>query len=795
MKKKNAINIILALLMIVSTISVGTAKINANCIPEITVEKEVYDGEDYVDEVEAAISDILTFRITVSYHSNCGNSYMHTNISVKDTLPDCLEFSDNVLIEYGSETYSGTTDELGKTIYWNLTDSENTWLDQDIKLWDTSMYPEKQDTVTIYFDAEVVDYTDSDGEDNLVDVKAWETCCKQHVYGEDIATVIVNEPENPDISIDKKVRNPVTDEWEDGPLNIYYSDLGDPAYLEFKINVTNTGNVDLEHVVVTDVLPDFLTYHDSSYTPSSIDGQNITWGPFNLPKGAKKICYLMVEVDTSNKKEIITGENFVNVTAVEKGCICNCECLYDEDTVEITIKYHIIVEKKVWNGSAWADKIDYVSKSENIEFKITTTYYGKRTMKCLLVMDDLPECLSYVETISIKVAGEEISLEDIEIKIGKGETVEICEQEFILEEGFIIWDWTNATLALQNGETVEIIFETEVTEYCPGCGCIECQQRCWDQNCAMAVLWGCCPCDHFMDNDCVDVLCCPPPTTFEKKGREKGENNWEDTVETTVGEEVEFKLELEYYGEKNLTDISFKDEIPCILEYDNNVNWDVTLGDATLDTTEISSDGKTIWFNFTGDLEDSGTITITFDAIVIGSTGDCEECELSCYNYASVIGYTDECPPKKLFLDDTVDIEAESNCPPQIHGISGPSSGKVDEELSFTTTITDPDGDEIYYKINVDGEETNWLGPINSGDEVTYKHTFDEEGTYTIKVKAKDEHGLEIDWDESLDIDITEEKVRSKVLTFLQLIKNTPLYNLITSILERLPALQKIIQI
>jgi len=785
MNKKAEISLVMALVMIVSTFTLGTAQMNVSAVPTetITVEKYVWnetDG-DWADWTEVNKCDIVTFKITVTYKSNCGNSYKETNISIMDILPPCLDYVEgSSVIEYGAaeEPGSGYVEQTDDTIWWNLSDEFEVW---------GPTYPDP-DSVSIVFDAEVVDYTDCNGEENCVEVTAWETCCGQEVFGWDDALIIVKEPEELGISINKEIYDEDSGEYVEGPVTLYKG-----ANIEFRVNVTNTGNVNLKDVLVTDVLPDFLNYDSASDSPSYDGDLNLTW-TFDLDGGETKFLYVYMSVP-EELEELKCGENFVNVTAVEPCCICDCEYLYDEDTLDICAKPHIVVEKKVKNEvGEWADKIDYVSKSEHVEFKITTTYYGEHTMKCLLVFDQLPDCLAYAETTSIKVAGEEISIEDIEIYIGDGETKEICNYEFTLSEGYIIWDWTNAELALKDGESVEIIFETEVTEYCTECDC----QCCWDENCAMSILWGCCPCEHYVDCDCVDVFCCPPPTTFEKKVREVGDNVWEDSIETTVGESLEFKLELEYYGNRDLSHISVKDKLPCILEYDNNVDVDVIGGDAELDTVEISADGKSIWFNFTGNLSDGGKITIIFVANVIGSTGDCSECACACVNYAEITGLVGDgdCPPapEQFFKDDSVDIKAESNCPPAPQGISGPSSGKTGKELAFKSTITDPDGDNILYKFKVNDEETGWLGPVSSGTEVTYKYTFDEEGTYTIKVKAKDEHGLESNWDTSLDIEITKAKGKN-VGRFIEMIQNTVLYQLIQRLLEKFPALTTIFNI
>jgi hypothetical protein len=53
----------------------------------------------------------------------------------------------------------------------------------------------------------------------------------------------------------------------------------------------------------------------------------------------------------------------------------------------------------------------------------------------------------------------------------------------------------------------------------------------------------------------------------------------------------------------------------------------------------------------------------------------------------------------------------------------------------------------VYYYIDWgDGTTSDWLGPYKTGVEATTTHSWSEEGTYTVKIKAKDVPGDESDW-------------------------------------------------
>jgi hypothetical protein len=88
---------------------------------------------------------------------------------------------------------------------------------------------------------------------------------------------------------------------------------------------------------------------------------------------------------------------------------------------------------------------------------------------------------------------------------------------------------------------------------------------------------------------------------------------------------------------------------------------------------------------------------------------------------------------------------------------SGPDNGVVDEELTFSASTEDPQGDDVYYLFDWDdGTDSGWLGPYPSGSEQSTSHSWDEKGEYDIKVKAKDVNGAESDWSNDHAIEIFE---------------------------------------
>jgi len=96
----------------------------------------------------------------------------------------------------------------------------------------------------------------------------------------------------------------------------------------------------------------------------------------------------------------------------------------------------------------------------------------------------------------------------------------------------------------------------------------------------------------------------------------------------------------------------------------------------------------------------------------------------------------------------------QQNLPPNKPSTpSGQTNGKTRQDYSYTTSTTDPNGDQVYYLWDWgDGNNSGWLGPYNSGVSINTIHNWAVKGSYSIKVKAKDIHGNESVWSDPLPI-------------------------------------------
>jgi agmatine/peptidylarginine deiminase len=106
-----------------------------------------------------------------------------------------------------------------------------------------------------------------------------------------------------------------------------------------------------------------------------------------------------------------------------------------------------------------------------------------------------------------------------------------------------------------------------------------------------------------------------------------------------------------------------------------------------------------------------------------------------------------------------VEIISTNNPPNKPNTPSGPTSGEVNISYTYSTSTNDSDGDQVFYKWNWgDGTYSDWLGPYESEEIVEANHTWDEEKSYSIRVKAKDIFDEESEWSETLKISIPKSK-------------------------------------
>ena len=93
----------------------------------------------------------------------------------------------------------------------------------------------------------------------------------------------------------------------------------------------------------------------------------------------------------------------------------------------------------------------------------------------------------------------------------------------------------------------------------------------------------------------------------------------------------------------------------------------------------------------------------------------------------------------------------------------GPETWTINVETSFSSTTTDPEGENIFYLFDWDdGTDSGWIGPYGSGQTGQASHIWTELGEYEIKVKAKDTYDAESEWSEPHILTIVENEPPEK---------------------------------
>jgi len=139
-------------------------------------------------------------------------------------------------------------------------------------------------------------------------------------------------------------------------------------------------------------------------------------------------------------------------------------------------------------------------------------------------------------------------------------------------------------------------------------------------------------------------------------------------------------------------------------------------------------------------------------------------------NYHVILTVTDNNGLKNS-TQKTITVYTPLNNPPNKPSTpSGQTNGNIGQEYSYTTSTTDPDGDQVYYLWDWgDGNNSGWLGPYNSGLTCGAKHIWNVKDNYNIKVKAKDIYGNESNWSDPLPITMPY-SFNKPILQFLELL-------------------------
>jgi hypothetical protein len=121
--------------------------------------------------------------------------------------------------------------------------------------------------------------------------------------------------------------------------------------------------------------------------------------------------------------------------------------------------------------------------------------------------------------------------------------------------------------------------------------------------------------------------------------------------------------------------------------------------------------------------------------------------------------------------DAILNVTIIDNQPPDRPKITGPWIEVIPYECKIRGI--DPDGDNVSYQIDWDdGDISDWTTWYLSGEEITRNHTYNEQGDFQIKARAKDIHGAIGEWGVIVK---SKQVINLPFLQFLQRVLQFPL--------------------
>ena len=211
------------------------------------------------------------------------------------------------------------------------------------------------------------------------------------------------------------------------------------------------------------------------------------------------------------------------------------------------------------------------------------------------------------------------------------------------------------------------------------------------------------------------------------------------------------------------SDENANSDLVCFYSSDGGENWDNTYIADSLDDEQypdvISNGGASAGCVFTmnGDLyyastDDGGATWGDPAKLNDGGSNVVEEYRTAFVEVGSTVWSDTRNGNEDIFYSPV------GNPPSKPAKPDGPTSGATNTAHTYTTSATDPDGDQIYYVFDWGDDTESVVGPFNSGEPGSASHTWTSRGNYEIKVKARDTVGIESDWSDPLAVSMPKTK-------------------------------------
>jgi uncharacterized repeat protein (TIGR01451 family) len=217
---------------------------------------------------------------------------------------------------------------------------------------------------------------------------------------------------------------------------------------------------------------------------------------------------------------------------------------------------------------------------------------------------------------------------------------------------------------------------------------------------------------------------------------------WSDEVTAALNDKVRFRITVTNDGTTDLTDIKVVDTLPVCLEYDDNAD--------PKEPDDIT--GNVLTWEFAGPLVPGGTIVIEFDAIAKTEGDNVNEVTVTAQ------------PGPVTASDDATVIVGANNPPLKPAKPSGTTNGRAGTTYTYSSSTTDPEGHMISYLFSWgDGTDSGWTTSVASGTTVSESHSWSSQGSYEIKVKARDVLFAESPYSDPLSVSMPRNRIPSRL--------------------------------
>ena len=157
--------------------------------------------------------------------------------------------------------------------------------------------------------------------------------------------------------------------------------------------------------------------------------------------------------------------------------------------------------------------------------------------------------------------------------------------------------------------------------------------------------------------------------------------------------------------------------------------------EATFSSSTTDPEGDSIYYLFDwGNGNNSGWV----GPYESGQTGKASNIWTELGNYEIRVAAKDQNGVQSNWSEPAL-ISIVENDPPEKPSIKGPKIGFAGKVLDFTIVAEDPNNHNLFYYVYW-GDQTfdYWTGPFFSGEEVTFSHTYNKSGSFTIASIAQD---------------------------------------------------------